>query len=178
MCAILHPDHSKLPHVPLCCCRSFPLSFAPLSSPPLLMTVQLDTSHGALTIRLYCKETPRTCRNFIELAKHGYYDGIIFHVRRQRTRIRNRTATADTSSSCGVCLMNSLMRDVLIVPFDVVSASFPTSSLKPVTHMVGTKRTHQHVMQGVAACVRVSVAHSDLALVFHCHVLRVLLPFR
>lgn len=43
------------------------------------MSVQLDTSHGAITIRLYCKETPRTCRNFIELAKHGYYDGVIFH---------------------------------------------------------------------------------------------------
>ena len=44
------------------------------------MAVQLDTSHGTITIRLYVKETPRTCRNFIELAKHGYYDGIVFHV--------------------------------------------------------------------------------------------------
>jgi len=43
------------------------------------MSVRLETSHGALLIRLHCKETPRTCRNFIELARHGYYDGIIFH---------------------------------------------------------------------------------------------------
>lgn len=56
-----------------------PLATAHTHSPT--MTVQLDTSHGAITIKLYCKETPRTCRNFIELAKHGYYDGVIFHVR-------------------------------------------------------------------------------------------------
>ena len=43
------------------------------------MSVRLETSHGALVIKLHCKETPRTCRNFIELARHGYYDGIIFH---------------------------------------------------------------------------------------------------
>ncbi len=46
------------------------------------MSVKLETTHGAITIKLFCKETPRTCRNFIELAKHGYYDGIIFHVSR------------------------------------------------------------------------------------------------
>lgn len=43
------------------------------------MSVRLETSHGPIDIRLFTKETPRTCRNFIELAKHGYYDGIIFH---------------------------------------------------------------------------------------------------
>eukprot|EP00899_Mesostigma_viride_P022642 jgi/Mesvir1/3562/Mv12028-RA.1 len=43
------------------------------------MSVQLVTSHGTLTINLFYKECPRTCRNFIELSKHGYYDGIIFH---------------------------------------------------------------------------------------------------
>jgi len=43
------------------------------------MSVKLVTSHGTLNINLYWKETPKTCRNFIELCKHGYYDGVIFH---------------------------------------------------------------------------------------------------
>lgn len=43
------------------------------------MAVKLLTSHGTLVINLYHKETPRTSRNFIELSKHGYYDGVIFH---------------------------------------------------------------------------------------------------
>lgn len=43
------------------------------------MAVNLVTSHGTMLVRLHYKECPKTCRNFIELAKHGYYDGVIFH---------------------------------------------------------------------------------------------------
>eukprot|EP00823_Brevimastigomonas_motovehiculus_P007747 TRINITY_DN689_c0_g1_i1.p1 TRINITY_DN689_c0_g1~~TRINITY_DN689_c0_g1_i1.p1 ORF type:complete len:186 (-),score=13.86 TRINITY_DN689_c0_g1_i1:299-856(-) len=43
------------------------------------MSVKLVTSHGNITIILHYKECPKTCRNFIELAKHSYYDGVIFH---------------------------------------------------------------------------------------------------
>jgi len=37
------------------------------------------TSYGTMIINLHWKRCPKTCRNFIELAKHGYYDGVIFH---------------------------------------------------------------------------------------------------
>lgn len=43
------------------------------------MSVKLVTTHGDILLTLYWKETPRTCRNFIELAKAGYYDGVVFH---------------------------------------------------------------------------------------------------
>eukprot|EP00002_Diphylleia_rotans_P022736 TRINITY_DN4461_c0_g1_i1.p1 TRINITY_DN4461_c0_g1~~TRINITY_DN4461_c0_g1_i1.p1 ORF type:complete len:187 (-),score=44.42 TRINITY_DN4461_c0_g1_i1:453-1013(-) len=43
------------------------------------MSVQLNTTFGPLVIKLHHRETPRTCRNFIELSKSGYYDGVIFH---------------------------------------------------------------------------------------------------
>lgn len=43
------------------------------------MSVELITSHGDITIELYHRECPKTCRNFLELAKSGYYDGLIFH---------------------------------------------------------------------------------------------------
>ncbi|PNW75033.1 hypothetical protein CHLRE_12g499400v5 [Chlamydomonas reinhardtii] len=41
--------------------------------------VQIDTSMGSFTVELYYKHAPRTCKNFEELAKKGYYDGTIFH---------------------------------------------------------------------------------------------------
>jgi hypothetical protein len=44
------------------------------------MAVELITSHGTLRVTLFCKDAPKTCRNFIELCKNGYYDGVIFHV--------------------------------------------------------------------------------------------------
>jgi len=41
--------------------------------------VVLETSMGNLTIELYWEHTPRTCKNFWELAQKGYYDGTVFH---------------------------------------------------------------------------------------------------
>lgn len=43
------------------------------------MSVTLICSFGNLDIELYVREAPRTCRNFLELCKSGYYDGITFH---------------------------------------------------------------------------------------------------
>ena len=41
--------------------------------------VALETSMGTITVELYDKHAPRTCRNFLELARRGYYNGTIFH---------------------------------------------------------------------------------------------------
>ncbi|KAK3765469.1 hypothetical protein RRG08_017144 [Elysia crispata] len=41
--------------------------------------VTFDTSMGTFVVELYWKHTPRTCRNFAELARRGYYNGIKFH---------------------------------------------------------------------------------------------------
>eukprot|EP00419_Tripos_fusus_P002410 CAMPEP_0172668594 /NCGR_PEP_ID=MMETSP1074-20121228/9160_1 /TAXON_ID=2916 /ORGANISM="Ceratium fusus, Strain PA161109" /LENGTH=181 /DNA_ID=CAMNT_0013485259 /DNA_START=117 /DNA_END=662 /DNA_ORIENTATION=- len=34
---------------------------------------------GSMTLILHHRQAPLTCRNFIELAKAGYYDGCLFH---------------------------------------------------------------------------------------------------
>ncbi|KAI9302829.1 peptidyl-prolyl cis-trans isomerase-like 2 [Cunninghamella echinulata] len=41
--------------------------------------VRIVTNFGSLNIELYCDKTPRTCYNFIMLAKTGYYENVIFH---------------------------------------------------------------------------------------------------
>nr|CAB3483814.1 unnamed protein product [Digitaria exilis] len=41
--------------------------------------VTLETSMGAITFEMYYKHAPKTCRNFVELARRGYYDNVIFH---------------------------------------------------------------------------------------------------
>ncbi|KAK7033936.1 Peptidyl-prolyl isomerase cwc27 [Paramarasmius palmivorus] len=41
--------------------------------------VIIDTTVGEVDIELWSKETPKTCRNFLQLAMEGYYDGVIFH---------------------------------------------------------------------------------------------------
>ncbi|KAF8654001.1 hypothetical protein HU200_062143 [Digitaria exilis] len=41
--------------------------------------VTLETSMGGITFEMYYKHAPKTCRNFVELARRGYYDNVIFH---------------------------------------------------------------------------------------------------
>ena len=39
----------------------------------------MHTNMGDIKIKLFEEEVPRTTKNFIELSKKGYYNGIIFH---------------------------------------------------------------------------------------------------
>ncbi|QDS70574.1 heme binding [Venturia effusa] len=41
--------------------------------------VALETSRGLITVELYEKHAPKTCKNFAQLAERGYYNGVIFH---------------------------------------------------------------------------------------------------
>jgi cyclophilin family peptidyl-prolyl cis-trans isomerase len=42
-------------------------------------TVTIETNHGTITAEMFMDVAPRTAGNFIELAKKGYYDGLVFH---------------------------------------------------------------------------------------------------
>jgi cyclophilin family peptidyl-prolyl cis-trans isomerase len=42
-------------------------------------TVTIETNHGTITAEMFADSAPKTAGNFIELAKKGYYDGIVFH---------------------------------------------------------------------------------------------------
>jgi len=41
--------------------------------------VLIKTSMGPLDVELFAKETPATCRSFIQLCFEGYYNNVIFH---------------------------------------------------------------------------------------------------
>ncbi|XP_017894702.1 PREDICTED: peptidyl-prolyl cis-trans isomerase-like 1 [Capra hircus] len=41
--------------------------------------VYLETSMGIIVLELYWKHAPKTCKNFAELARRGYYNGTRFH---------------------------------------------------------------------------------------------------
>ena len=39
----------------------------------------METDKGTIEIELYQDQTPKTVANFVNLAKRGYYNGIVFH---------------------------------------------------------------------------------------------------
>jgi len=43
------------------------------------MIVDIETSIGVISVELYTQHAPKTCRNFFELSRIGYYDGTVFH---------------------------------------------------------------------------------------------------
>jgi cyclophilin family peptidyl-prolyl cis-trans isomerase len=42
-------------------------------------TVTIQTNHGSIVAEMFMDLAPTTAKNFIDLAKKGYYDGLIFH---------------------------------------------------------------------------------------------------
>jgi cyclophilin family peptidyl-prolyl cis-trans isomerase len=43
------------------------------------LTAKFTTTLGDFTIELFADKAPATVGNFVDLAKKGYYDGVIFH---------------------------------------------------------------------------------------------------
>ncbi|KAF7490282.1 Peptidyl-prolyl cis-trans isomerase-like 1 [Sarcoptes scabiei] len=46
------------------------------NKPPKVM---IETSLGTFAVELYWNEAPKTCKNFAELSRRGYYDNTKFH---------------------------------------------------------------------------------------------------
>src|SRR5271170_1926475 len=59
--------------------RSFAMSSQYNIEPLPTGRVLVKTSMGPLDIELFAKETPQTCRSFIQLCLEGYYNNVIFH---------------------------------------------------------------------------------------------------
>ncbi|MCX6351445.1 MAG: peptidylprolyl isomerase [Bacteroidetes bacterium] len=43
------------------------------------MTADIITTHGTMKVEFFEKDAPGTVKNFTDLAKKGYYDGLKFH---------------------------------------------------------------------------------------------------
>lgn len=43
------------------------------------MTAEIHTEKGIMHVEFYEKDAPNTVKNFVELSKKGFYDGLTFH---------------------------------------------------------------------------------------------------
>lgn len=46
---------------------------------PSMKTAEIHTEKGIMKVNFYDKDAPETVKNFITLAKKGFYDGLTFH---------------------------------------------------------------------------------------------------
>ena len=63
--------------------------------------VQIDTTMGSIVVELYFKHAPKTTKNFEELAKRGYFDGIKFHRVIKDFVIQGASCHYQRGSACG-----------------------------------------------------------------------------
>ena len=52
---------------------------SPLANPVTDIRIVLKTTKGDIEATLFASKTPMTVANFLNLAKHGYYNGLTFH---------------------------------------------------------------------------------------------------
>jgi cyclophilin family peptidyl-prolyl cis-trans isomerase len=50
-----------------------------LSLPPSIAYAKLNTSKGLIEVELYRSQTPTTVNNFVNLAKSGFYNNLVWH---------------------------------------------------------------------------------------------------
>jgi len=43
------------------------------------MTAEIHTEKGVMKVEFYAKDAPNTVKNFVDLSKKGFYDGLTFH---------------------------------------------------------------------------------------------------
>jgi len=43
------------------------------------MTAEIQTEKGTMKVEFYEKDAPNTVKNFVDLSKKGFYDGLTFH---------------------------------------------------------------------------------------------------
>src|SRR5713101_963157 len=49
------------------------------NSLPAIVYAKLNTSKGLIEVELYQSKTPKTVANFVNLAKSGFYDNLVWH---------------------------------------------------------------------------------------------------
>ena len=56
-----------------------PVFGAPAMSAITDITVTIHTDKGDVAVTLFASKAPLTCASFLNLARRGYYDGVVFH---------------------------------------------------------------------------------------------------
>lgn len=108
--------------------------------------VELTTSMGAFTVELYDAHAPKTCANFVGLARRGYYDGTIVRLILWRSRAGDeRThSKTDTPRAClGACVYTERpCRPAVAVP--------PPTARRPYTGRAPTRQQERRARTGSA----------------------------
>jgi len=79
---------------------------APAKKKAVHPQAKIETAKGQITIKLYPEEAPNTVANFIELARKGFYNGLVFHRVEPGFVIQGGDPKGDGSGGPGYAIKN------------------------------------------------------------------------
>eukprot|EP00128_Syssomonas_multiformis_P000030 Colp12_sorted_trinity150504_noHs@16341 len=135
--------------------------------------VVLETSLGKVVCELYWNEAPKTCKNFAELARRGYYNGIKFHrvIKDFMIQTGDPTATGRGGSSIyGAKFADEITRALKHTGAGILSManSGPDTNgsqffitLAPTQHLDGKHTIFGRVCEGLDAVNRIGLVETD-----------------
>lgn len=128
---------------------------------------------GDVTIELYWKHAPKTCRNFAELARRGYYNGTKFHRIIPDFMIQGGDPTGTGrggASIYGKCFEDEIHKDLKHTGAGIISMANagPNTNgsqffitLAPTQHLDGKHAIFGRVYSGMIVVQRVGKVPTD-----------------
>eukprot|EP00743_Colponemidia_sp_Colp-15_P004516 GILK01004870.1.p1 GENE.GILK01004870.1~~GILK01004870.1.p1 ORF type:complete len:184 (-),score=14.15 GILK01004870.1:113-595(-) len=136
--------------------------------------VMLQTSMGEIEIELYWRHAPKTCRNFYELSKRGYYNGVVFHRVIADFMIQGGDPTGTGrggESIYGAKFEDEITRDLKHTGAGIMSMANagPNTNgsqffitLAPTPHLDGKHTVFGRVLSGLSIVKRIGAVSTDV----------------
>lgn len=135
--------------------------------------VRLETSLGPIVVELYYAHAPKACRNFFELARSGYYNGVVFHrvIKDFMVQTGDPTGTGRGGKSAfGAPFEDEIHRELKHRGAGILSMANagPNTNgsqffitLAPTAHLDGKHTIFGRVVSGMAVVARIGAVPTD-----------------
>jgi cyclophilin family peptidyl-prolyl cis-trans isomerase len=90
--------------------NSVELNVIPQYEPDSTHTAVIKTAFGEMTLEFFAEDAPLTVKNFVDLARQGFYDGLTFHYVRPGDMIMGGDPAGDGTGGSGFSLRGEFNR--------------------------------------------------------------------
>ena len=144
-----------------------PAAHTPASSNRIAI---IETSMGTMELELYEDKAPTTAGNFIDLAKRGFYDGLIFHRVVKGFVIQGGDPTGTGTGGSGKTILDEIRPDLKHDSIGILSManSGPNTgssqffiTLAPAPHLDGKHSVFGKLIKGEDVLLAIGIAPVD-----------------
>lgn len=132
---------------------------------------KINTTYGTIVIELYEEETPKTVRNFIFLARDGFYNDLVFHRVIRNFMIQTGDPLGQGFGGPGYTFEDEIVEDLKFGPYVVAMANsgpntngsqfFITTEDSNTDHLNGAHTIFGRVIRGYSVVDQIEDVDTD-----------------